>query len=58
LPARPSGEAGYAWAFGAHQPGCVVHPAGQSLQPVELDNMLYAHDVYARDDTLALHACH
>lgn len=58
LPATQPDEACYAWAFGAHQPGCVVHPAGQTMLPVELDNMLYTHDVYARDDTLALHACH
>lgn len=58
LPSAHADSACYAWAFGAHQPGCVVHPAGQALLPVELDNMLYTHDVYARDDTLALHACH
>jgi len=51
-------QAFYAWAFGAHQPGCVVHPAAQALLPMQLEQLLYAYDVYAREDTRALHACH
>jgi len=58
LPALSPDKAAYAWAYGANQPGCVVHPAGQTLMPAELDHLLYTHDVYARDDTQALHACH
>lgn len=59
LPAAlPADEAVYAWAYGASTPGCVVHPAAQGLEPVEIDRLLYAYDVYAREDTLALHACH
>ncbi|RTL25568.1 MAG: hypothetical protein EKK47_23065 [Burkholderiales bacterium] len=58
LAAHQPDQACYAWAFGAHQPGCVVHPAAQTLLPVELDRLLTTHDVYARDDTQALHACH
>ncbi|MGC4059796.1 MAG: hypothetical protein QM749_02615 [Aquabacterium sp.] len=48
----------YAWAFGAHQPGCVVHPAAQALLPMQLEQLLSTYDVYAREDTRALHACH
>lgn len=51
-------QACYAWAYGAHLPGCVIHPAAQALLPIELDRLLTVHDVYARDDTQALHACH
>lgn len=58
LPAVSPDKAMYAWAHGATQPGCVLHPAGQTLMPAELDHLLYTHDVYARDDTLALRACH
>ena len=56
-PVQPD-QACYAWAFGAHQPGCVVHPAAQALLPMQIEQLLYAHDVYARADTLAWHACH
>ncbi|HEX5356543.1 MAG TPA: hypothetical protein VFW93_10005 [Aquabacterium sp.] len=48
----------YAWAYGAHQPGGVVHPAGQAISPQERERLLSVHDVYARDDTRALQACH
>jgi hypothetical protein len=51
-------QAFYAWAYGAHQPGCVVHPAAQALLPVQLEQLLDTYDVYARVDTRALHACH
>jgi hypothetical protein len=51
-------QACYAWAFGAHRPDCVLYPAAQGLQPMQIEQLLSAHDVYARDDTLALHACH
>jgi hypothetical protein len=58
LPAQRPENAWYAWAYGAHQPGLVVHPAAQALTLAERERLLSAHDVYARDDTLALHACH
>ncbi|MFA7282586.1 MAG: hypothetical protein WC100_21060 [Sterolibacterium sp.] len=56
--ARQSDQACYAWAFGAATPGCVMHPAAHSLPPQQIQQLLHAHDVYAREDTRALHACH
>ena len=56
-PVQPD-QACYAWAFGARQPRCVVHPAGQALLPMQIEQLLSVHDVYAQDDTQALHACH
>ncbi|MFT3858026.1 MAG: hypothetical protein QM742_11200 [Aquabacterium sp.] len=51
-------QAWYAWAHGARQPGCVLHPAGRMLDAAQIEHLLAAHDVYARPDTRALHACH
>ena len=58
LPAQRPENACYAWAYGAQQPGTVVHPAGMALDAQERERLLLAHDIYARDDTLALQACH
>ncbi|TAK98364.1 MAG: hypothetical protein EPO09_02465 [Aquabacterium sp.] len=54
---RPE-NACYAWAYGAQQPGVVVHPAGLALDARARERRLLAHDVYARDDTRALQACY
>ena len=56
--ARQADHAYYAWAFGAATPGCVLHPAAHSLNPHQIEQLLYTHDVYAREDTQALHARH
>lgn len=58
MPAQRPENAAYAWAYGAQQPGVVVHPAGLALDAQERERLLSAHDVYARDDTRALQACH
>lgn len=56
--ARQPEQACYAWAFGAATPGCVLHPAAQSLSRHQIEQLLHTHDVYAREDTQALHARH
>lgn len=58
IQAQQPENACYAWAYGAHQPGGVVHPAGQAIGAQERERLLAVHDVYARDDTRALQACH
>ena len=56
--AQPASQAYYAWAFGAAIPGCVLHPAARQLSPQQLQRLLASRDVYAREDTQALHARH
>lgn len=58
IPAQRPENACYAWAYGAQQPGGVVHPAGLAMDVLERERLLSAHDIYARDDTRALQACH
>lgn len=49
----------YAWWHGAQAPGAVLHPAGRALAgQADLPALLRAHDVYAREDTRALHGRH
>ena len=56
MPAPVSDRGWYAWAHGAATPGCVVHPAARALSSAEIGALLDEHDVYAQDDTRALHA--
>lgn len=51
-------QACYAWAFGAATPDCVLHPAAQNLSPHQIAQLLRTHDVYAGEDTRALHTRH
>ena len=55
---QPAVPAWYAWAYGALAGNCRIYPAAAADLVEDAARLLIAHDVYAAEDTLALHLAH